>query len=77
MFNVRLFVDSKVVEGAVSKGRSSSFPLLKILRRLTATLFTSDLRLELDWVPTKENPADEPSRFFQRPAADEKEREPS
>ena len=68
--NVRVFVDSLVVEGAVSKGRSSAFPLLKILRRITATLFTSDLRLELDWVSTHENPADKPSRLFSRAPPD-------
>ena len=41
------------------------------MRRLTATLFTSDLRLELDYVASEEKPAGEPSSVFGRPVVDE------
>jgi hypothetical protein len=56
--------DSAVVVGAVRKGRSSSFVILRALRRLTALVLSSSLNLCLWWVPTKHNPADEPSRRF-------------
>ena len=62
---LRVFCDSTVVVGAVKKGRSSSFVLLRILRRITAHLLLLGLRLDVSWVPTDDNPADEPSRVFQ------------
>ena len=61
---IRVFCDSTVVVGAVKKGRSSSFALLRILRRITAHLLLLGLRLDVSWVPTADNPADEPSRVF-------------
>lgn len=57
-------VDSTVVVAAVSKGRSSSFVLLRQLRRLTALCLAYDVRLYLRWVCTESNPADAPSRSF-------------
>jgi hypothetical protein len=54
--------DSQVVVGAVSKGRSSSQPLLRRLRHLTAWVLASGIRLSLHWIPTDSNPADGPSR---------------
>jgi hypothetical protein len=56
--------DSAVVVGAVRKGRSSSFEILRALRRLTALVLSSSLNICLWWVPTDHNPADEPSRRF-------------
>ena len=54
--------DSTNVVGAVSKGRSSSFQLLRCLRRISALLLAGGLRVSVVWVPTESNPADEPSR---------------
>jgi hypothetical protein len=54
--------DSQVVVGAVTKGRSSSQPLLRRLRHLTAWVLASGIRLSLRWIPTHSNPADGPSR---------------
>ena len=62
---VRALCDSTVVIGAVRKGRSSSRPLLRRLRALSAWVMGGGLRLELGWVPSAYNPADEPSRRFQ------------
>lgn len=59
---LRIFVDSMVVEGAIAKGRSSSWHLLKVLRRITAHLLVSGLRLEVPWISTHIMPADGPSR---------------
>lgn len=60
----RVFVlcDSRVVIGAATKGRSSSQPLLRRLRYLSALTLGSGVRLALSWVPTAHNPADECSR---------------
>ncbi len=57
-------VDSTVVVAAGSKGRSSSFALLRPLRQLAAVCLLSRVRLYLRWVATASNPADLPSRAF-------------
>nr|MDZ8103123.1 hypothetical protein [Nostoc sp. DedSLP01] len=64
--NCRVLVlcDSQVVVGAVTKGRSSSQPLLRRLRYLAAMVLASGLRLALRWVASADNPADGPSRNF-------------
>ena len=54
--------DSSVVVGAVSKGRSSSHALLRVLRPLSAWVLAAGVRPSVAWVPTFSNPADEPSR---------------
>ena len=55
--------DSRVVVGAVSKGRSSSFRLNGILRSMLPFLILARIALGLLWVETECNPADYPSRF--------------
>ena len=55
-------VDSRVVLGAVSKGRSSSREINFLLRKLGFWCLAHDIALELVWVPTWANPADAPSR---------------
>jgi hypothetical protein len=55
-------VDSKVVLGGVNKGRSSSLPILRVLRRTAALQLAGDLLVRLIYVPTECNPADAPSR---------------
>jgi hypothetical protein len=54
--------DSQVVVFAVSKGRSSSFQILRRLRYLTSLVLAAGLRLIMRWIPTTANPADQPSR---------------
>ena len=61
---VRILCDSQVVVGAVTKGRSSSQPLLRRLRTLAALTLASGLRPALVWIASESNPADEPSRNF-------------
>ena len=63
-FNRRLLVlvDSRVVLGAVTKGRSSSVPLNRILRQLAALSFAGGLTMQVVFTPTRHNPADAPSR---------------
>ncbi len=59
---VVVLVDSKVVIGAVTKGRSSSPALNTLLRRLAALCFAGGLVLHCVFVPTSHNPSDWPSR---------------
>ena len=59
---VLVLVDSAVLKGAATKGRSSSYRLNTLLRRLTAYLLGYDLYVELLWVQSDANPADAPSR---------------
>ena len=60
---VLFLCDSQVVVGAVTKGRSSSQPLLRRLRALAALVLASGLRPTLRWIDTARNPADVPSRL--------------
>jgi len=64
--NIRLLscIDSAVALFAVKKGRSSSYQLLKVLRELSALLLASGIYLSQLWVPTDQNPSDEPSRAW-------------
>eukprot|EP00435_Cladocopium_sp_Y103_P063603 s567_g25.t1 len=55
-------VDSFVVRGAASKGRSSSRALSAILRRVGATSVAASIYMTLPFVPTRWNPADDPTR---------------
>jgi len=52
----------QVVTFAVSKGRSSSYSLLRRLRYLASLLLASGLLLSVRWIPSAANPADSPSR---------------
>jgi hypothetical protein len=61
-----VLVDSKVVVGAATKGRSASYPLNRLLRRLAALCLFGDLLLHLVFIPTEHNPADAPSRGIKR-----------
>eukprot|EP00808_Paulinella_micropora_P018590 g38759.t1 len=64
-----LYTDSQVVLGAASKGRSSSRPLLHLLRRIASCLLASGSTIYLVHVPSGMNLTDAPSRA--RPALDE------
>jgi hypothetical protein len=59
-----VFSDSVVVVSAVSKGRSSSYSLLNVIRPLASLLLAADIRLVLAWIPSHVNPADAASRLF-------------
>jgi hypothetical protein len=60
---VYLLVDSTVAFFSLWKGRSSSAPLLLILRQIAALLLASGLSLCVGWLPSEINPADKPSRL--------------
>ncbi len=62
---VVLWSDSTVVVGAVNKGRSSSYALLRRCRALAALLLATGVQLYCDWIPTEVNPADGPSRRYE------------
>jgi hypothetical protein len=55
-------VDSKVVEGILAKGRSSSRKFNLLLRSLAADMLVADIQLGILGLKTKHNPAYEPSR---------------
>jgi len=59
---VLFLIDSSVAVHAIAKGRSSSFPLLRILRQLAATCLVGGFYIWPRWVPTNVNPADAASR---------------
>ena len=65
---VYLLVDSTVALYALWKGRTSSAPLLLILRKINALLMATQISLLTGWLPSAVNPADEPSR--RRPPSD-------
>ena len=54
--------DSLVCLGALAKGRSSSPPLLRLLRRWASIRFGLGISYALRWVPSGRNLADGPSR---------------
>ena len=58
-------VDSIVVRGAVSKGRSSSRAITSVLRRLCSTFLAGSLYATLPFCPTRLNVADDPTRDHQ------------
>lgn len=57
-----MLVDSKVWLGAAAKGRSSSWPLLRLVRKAAALTLATGVVLHLVFIPTEHNPADLPSR---------------
>ena len=54
--------DSNVVRCATSKGRSSSFGLSPVLRRVSATCVAGGIYLSVPFVPTRLNASDDPTR---------------
>ena len=59
---VIIFLDSQSLLGAVVKGRSSSFRLNRLCRRLAAIFLATQMRPSYLWVASSLNPADAPSR---------------
>jgi len=60
---VVLLVDNAVTVYSIRKGRSSSLPLLKLLRRISCYLVAFDVQLKIIYVPSSMNPADAASRM--------------
>jgi hypothetical protein len=59
---VVVLVDSNVIKCAASKGRSASKALCKMLCRLAALCIVGGLYLVFGFIPTRLNPADDPTR---------------
>ena len=60
---VLLCSDSSSALGALNKGRTSSYTLLRPLRTISALLLASGVQLSVVWLPSQSNPADGPSRY--------------
>jgi hypothetical protein len=58
-----VFGDNAPVVAAMNKGRCSSFRLLVAVRKIAARCLASGARPLVVWIPSKCNPADEPSRM--------------
>lgn len=61
---VLIWCDNTPVVFSMRKGRSSSFGLLVVLRRIAALCLTCNIRCYVKWIPSELNPADKPSRLF-------------
>ena len=59
---ITAMVDSNVVRGASSKGRSSSIGLSTVLRKLNALCVAGALYINIPFCPTRHNVADDPTR---------------
>jgi hypothetical protein len=59
---VPVLVDAKAVLAAASKGRSSARTIQRQMRKLAALTLAGDFLIRYLYVPTEDNPADEPSR---------------
>ena len=59
---ITVIVDSNVVRCAGAKGRSSAKALGKILRRLAVLCVVGGIYLVFGFIPTRHNPADDPTR---------------
>jgi len=66
-----LLTDSTVACAILSKGRSSSFSLLKVMRLVASVVLAFDIQVFPRWIPSQLNPADAPSRAFTDPFVDE------
>ena len=59
-------LDARAALGAVAKGRSSAWAFLRILRRIAALAVATGIDWAPRWISSEEQPADVPSRRFQR-----------
>ena len=59
-------LDARSALGALAKGRSSAWPFLRILRRVTAMSIATEIEFCPRWISSEEQPADAASRWFQR-----------
>ena len=59
------FTDNMGVVLLCSKGRSNAFGMLRVCRRLTCLLLATDSFLQVRWVPSERNVADQASRQWE------------
>jgi hypothetical protein len=64
---VVVLVDAKAVLGAAAKGRTSAPSFKMQLRKLAALTLAGDFLVRYIYIPSEDNPADEPSRNIARP----------
>ena len=62
-------LDARSALGALAKGRSSAWPFLRILRRVTALSIATGIEFCPRWISSEEQPADAASRWFQSGAS--------
>jgi hypothetical protein len=60
---VLMLVDNSTTLFSMMKGRSSSIPLLKLLRRITSIIVAMDVKMQVVYVASALNPADAASRM--------------
>ena len=69
------FVDAQAIRSAFMRGRSASRLLNRILKQSLPYLMPTNIRPLVPWLPSAENPADDPTRFARlrepRPASPE------
>ena len=59
-----ILIDSQAALAVLTKGRSSSKAVNRLLRKVCALTLALNVYLLGGWVDTAENPADEASRLF-------------
>ena len=62
--------DNQVTMFCTAKGRSPSYRLNRVLRRLAAAVLASNQYLAIPYLRSKDNPADQPSRFEEGSGSD-------
>eukprot|EP00971_Amphidinium_carterae_P178514 3541450-Amphidinium_carterae.2 len=60
---VPILVDSLVVQSVLSKGRSCSRPLNKVVRSIAMIALFANLQLLTGWIRSEANPSDDPTRL--------------
>ena len=64
--NHLVLIDNFGVALSFSRFRSGSFGYLQLIRRLAALSIATDVKWHLRWIPSERNPADRPSRRFDK-----------
>ena len=59
---ILVYVDSRVILGALAKGRSSSYRLNHVLRKIASICIGCGFAVDFIWIPLWANPSDAPSR---------------